>query len=276
MDSDSKNRQNELGYIALSFPEAKVIVVSGDIHGDFNQLVYKLCVQNQMTDTLLIVAGDCGFGFEDRGYYENMVKLNAKHMNEANNWIVFIRGNHDNPAYFDGSTFKHKRFIAVSDYTTIQACSHTVLCVGGAISIDRQYRINTWKDKQRKFVTKESQTDALDRNLYWSNEAPLYDGNKMNLLCLKHAIDTVITHTAPSFCELFSKNGLQHWMQNDNTLLDDIEAERIAMDKLHEQLAKDNHPISHWFYGHFHQSWNSSIDGISFRMLDIMEFCTVC
>ena len=46
------------------FPKAKSVVVSGDIHGDFNRLVFKMCVQYQMRDTLLIVAGDCGFGFE--------------------------------------------------------------------------------------------------------------------------------------------------------------------------------------------------------------------
>lgn len=39
------------------FPEAKSIVVSGDIHGDFNLLVNKVCVQYQMRDTLVIVAG---------------------------------------------------------------------------------------------------------------------------------------------------------------------------------------------------------------------------
>ena len=42
---------------SLSFPEAKTIIVSGDIHGDFNQLVFKLCIQYKLTDTLLIVAG---------------------------------------------------------------------------------------------------------------------------------------------------------------------------------------------------------------------------
>lgn len=50
----------------LTYPEAKSILVSGDIHGDFNDLVLKLCIQFQMTDTLLVVAGDCGFGFEKR------------------------------------------------------------------------------------------------------------------------------------------------------------------------------------------------------------------
>ena len=39
----------------IAFPEAREVVVCGDIHGDFNQLVYKLCVQYEMHDTLLIV-----------------------------------------------------------------------------------------------------------------------------------------------------------------------------------------------------------------------------
>ena len=94
---------NHNGIFSLSFPEAKTIIVSGDIHGNFNQLVFKLCIQYQLTDTLLIVAGDCGFGFEKKEYYEQIVRRNAKRMNQDNNWIVFVRGNHDNPAYFDGA-----------------------------------------------------------------------------------------------------------------------------------------------------------------------------
>ena len=119
------------------FPKAKSVVVSGDIHGDFNRLVFKMCVQYQMRDTLLIVAGDCGFGFESRNSYEDMAKRNSKRLSEANNWIVFVRGNHDNPAYFDGETFHHRRMMCVPDYSIIQACSHTILCVRGGISIDR-------------------------------------------------------------------------------------------------------------------------------------------
>jgi hypothetical protein len=82
---------NHNGIFSLSFPEAKTIIVSGDIHGNFNQLVFKLCIQYQLTDTLLIVAGDCGFGFEKKEYYEQIVRRNAKRMNQDNNWIVFVR-----------------------------------------------------------------------------------------------------------------------------------------------------------------------------------------
>ncbi len=44
------------------------------------------------------------------------------------------------------------------------------------------------------------------------------------------------------------------------------------MDQILSHLKSAGHPVSHWYYGHFHQSWNSQIDGILFSMLDIMEF----
>lgn len=135
--------------------------------------------------------------------------------------------------------------------------------------------MDAWKGKRKYLATGIVTIDDLAKNMYWKNEAPLYEAKKMEVICSQFSIDTVITHTAPSFCELFTKGGLHYWIQNDDTLLDDVEAERTTMDKLRERLVRDHHPVSHWFYGHFHQSWHSSIDGILFRMLDIMEFCSV-
>ena len=53
-----------------------------------------------MTDTVLVIAGDCGFGFEKLGYYENVFKRNSVRLSKANNWVVMLRGNHDDPSYF--------------------------------------------------------------------------------------------------------------------------------------------------------------------------------
>ena len=58
---------NSRKYNIYQFPKCKDIVVSGDIHGDFNLLVNKICVQYEMQNTLVIVAGDCEFGFERTG-----------------------------------------------------------------------------------------------------------------------------------------------------------------------------------------------------------------
>ena len=74
----------------FNFPNAKSLVVSGDIHGDFTQLVYKCCIQYGMTDTVIIVAGDCGFGFEKPGYYENIYKRCRERLSKANNYMLFV------------------------------------------------------------------------------------------------------------------------------------------------------------------------------------------
>lgn len=256
------------------FQDCQSVVICGDIHGDFNLLVNKVCVQYQMRNTLVIVAGDCGFGFERKGYYENIVKRNAKRLNECNNWLLFIRGNHDNPAYFDGKTFRHKRFTAIPDYSVVKANDHTILCVGGAISIDRQKRKEAWEHNQRKtrrFGHSSANDGILVPNYYWHDEVPVFNAELLSEITSQHNIDTVVTHTAPSFCELQDKNGLQQWAIFDECLLDDVRKERETMDAIYIYLRANTETLSHWYYGHFHQSWLSSIDGVLFKMLDIAE-----
>ena len=43
------------------------------------------------------------------------------------------------------------------------------------------------------------------------------------------------------------------------------------MDALLELLRKHCHPVRHWFYGHYHHSWQADIDGIRYTMLKEME-----
>lgn len=262
----------------LNFPFAKNIIVSGDIHGEFNTLVFKLCVRYQMRDTLLIIAGDCGFGFEKPGYYTNMLKENSGRLSKANNWIVFVRGNHDNPAYFNGKTFAYKRMIAVPDYTVIQACGKSILCIGGGISIDRKYRIAKWQqyyNTYKRFINIDSDTPELARNYYWHDETPIYNQKKLDYIKDYYAIDTVITHSAPSFCELKSKSFLEQFAKNDHTLMEDVQNEREVMCSVYQKLIKDGHPLLNWYYGHFHQSYNKMYNGVNFTMLDIMEFTAI-
>ena len=127
--------------LTFNYPEAKGVVVCGDIHGAFEEMVFKLCVRYGKTDTLLIVAGDCGFGFEKPGYYEQIFTKVSRRLTKASNWVVMIRGNHDDPAYFQEQRIHHERFRSIPDYSIVTSCGHTILCIDGAISIDRTYRL---------------------------------------------------------------------------------------------------------------------------------------
>ena len=242
-----------------NYPEAKQVIVSGDIHGDFRTLAYKLCVQYGCTDTLLIVAGDCGFGFDRPAYYDQAYSRDTGRLRKANNWIVFIRGNHDDPSYFREEKVCYKRWRCVPDYSFICAAGHNILCVGGATSIDRRERIRENELHAGKEVA-----------YYWPDEAPVY--SREEILSIPVRLDTVVTHTAPSFCELGSHFGLSEWAKNDPGLLETVAAERQTLDAIHSDLVSLGHPISHWLYGHFHQSWFGQFGDIAFKMLDIMEF----
>ena len=246
------------------FPDARHIVISGDIHGDFAKLAYKVVVEYHLTNTLVIVAGDCGFGFQKQGYYEDIFYRCRHRLEKHNICVVFVRGNHDNPAYFDGQAVNYKRWKAVPDYSVLKACGHTILCVGGATSVERTYRMD-----HRCFVN--NPKDKFTPNIYWCNEPPVYDQERLNALDKVCAIDTVITHTAPSFCEKKEKRNMEEWIISDYHLATDVAKERQTMDSILSYLKEHGHPLRYWYYGHFHESWHSEIDDVKYNLLDCAE-----
>ena len=58
----------------------------------------------------------------------------------------------------------------------------------------------------------------------------------------------------------------------DEDLTEQVKNERLVMDKILDYLKYRSHPLRHWFYGHFHQSWQAiDNEGVQYNMLDIME-----
>ena len=251
------------------FESVKQVAVSGDIHGDFEGIFRKI---SGFEDLLLIVAGDCGFGFETKErHLLQLQNLSKKYLVKGNNYVAFVRGNHDNPAYFEpakGSEktpvwLKHCR--TIPDYVVIEAAGLRVLCLGGAVSIDRRLR-------KRWMVENDIRPDGpFDRSYYWPGELPLFAFEALGELCRETTLDAVVSHTAPSFCAPITKDGIMEWTRADDQLYADVTAERRTLDEVYAFLKEHRRLPKEWFYGHYHfSSWQDE-DGCHFRLLDIEE-----
>ncbi len=248
----------------FSYPSVKQLVICGDIHGDFKSTVYRLCVQYRLTDTLLIVAGDCGFGFEKPGFHETVYRQVEGRLRKANNFVVFVRGNHDDPSYFSEQKIAFKRWRCVPDYSVIEACGHSILCVGGAVSVDRMPRMEEnarRREKNRDF-----------NPVWWKDEAPVFDRDAIAFLPKDIRIDTVVSHSCPSFCFPENKRDLQSWAVEDPGLIEDVAKEREVLTQVFDTLVSYGHPLERWYYGHYHRSWTGIRENVFFSLLDEGEF----
>ena len=236
------------------------IIAVGDIHGDIMPLVNKINDQYEIQNSLIIVAGDVGIGFHKDGFYTDLFKKAGARLKKNNNILLLVRGNHDNKDKWDDYVpFKshwqdgNSNIRFIKDYTVISAESvvkpHTILCVGGALSVDRT--------SNKRIVGK----------TYWPNEIFVYDESKVESL---EGITDVITHSCPSFCEPILKTGLFQWMLVDKDIEADCDKERNDHTLLYNKL-KEKNTICSWTYGHMHYSHRAIIDDVKFRLLDIME-----
>lgn len=251
----------------------KQIYAVGDVHGYFSSLV-SMIKRYEITDSAIIVCGDCGLGF----YKWESTKAQFKKLNEVckkhNVTIVMFRGNHDNPDFFTRGKIT-SNIIPIQDYTVI---NNTILCVGGATSIDRMYRKNL-KEKccsdYLKYHPGASYQDAVENtpDCYWENEAPVYCEEKLDeIKAAGLQITTVCTHTCPSFCDPVSKDGIAGWIQADPDLSVVIDNERYVMDQVLRKLRLDEHPIETWIYGHYHRHKMDTFNNVKYLMLDAVVY----
>lgn len=241
-----------------SYYESLIFV--GDIHGEFKTLLYK--IKNlELKNSIIVVCGDIGMGFNKPSYYEQeLARLQSK-LEEYNSIIIFIRGNHDDARYFSDDLLtiskvlyeNFKNIIFAEDYNIILTDFGNVLCVGGARSVDKAWRtpnINWWENE--KIIIK----DDIDLEII----------SKLN------DISIIASHSSPDFCEPFSKNGLEEWVQYDSNVIKDCVEERKYLTNVYDIVKKHN-KLTHWFYGHFHESYFLTNDeGVKLIGLNINEF----
>jgi hypothetical protein len=221
------------------------IAYIGDLHGNFAYIRWWL-KQGHHKNITLIQVGDFGVGFKPNTEDYVLQELN-KELGKRESFLLVIRGNHDNPAWFDGNhDYEFIKFLP--DYSTMEIDGLNHLFIGGAVSVDRKLR-----------------TEGID---YWKDESFVLDLDKIKDL---KDIDVVVTHNAPIFVEPFGFNGLvAYYAERDSTLLDDLTKERNNITEVFNVLQKNN-SIKYHFYGHFHYSTKNLIDGCNHIMLNISE-----
>lgn len=243
------------------FEEYPYVYYTGDIHGLFSELVYDINIRKKITNSLVICCGDIGMGFYKTGYYVNLFnKLNQK-LSVSNNMLCFIRGNHDDPRYFNVDrlcfidenhtllNLSHIKFI--SDYSIIKTIDGNILCIGGATSIDRFSR-------------------TLNIN-YWDKEyiLPMEDEEKEFISNSNLDINIVCTHSSPEIAEPTTKY-TGSWVLYDPLLKTDLLIERKTLQDVYDFLIQ-KYKITHWIYGHFHERFDTIINETRFHCCDMFR-----
>lgn len=203
------------------------VYVCGDIHREFGLLGVTID-KNKIHDATVIVLGDVGLGFlvdfEDRDL-ANLHTVLAK--NSVTVW--FIRGNHDNPIYWEGEKREDLEFayphIKLPQQGPVWINDQLFYILPGAVSIDRCHRTlgySCWEGDEAFF------NDRLPENI--------------------PAVKGILGHTGPTPPGL-STYLVDHYMMLDPTLEASLVEERRAVTRAIRTLNPE------WYiYGHYHVS----------------------
>jgi hypothetical protein len=235
----------------------------GDTHGNNMQIAGHLIKgkAERFESKAIVHVGDFGIGYENTldEEYRKLDKLNTRLM-EHNVTLYVVRGNHDDPSWFDGTPFTVSgNIIFVQDHTllTIKLKDKgepvKIYCNGGATSIDRTNRTigkSHWQNEKFNCPTQE-QLEEIPTDL-----------------------DVIVTHNRPLGCHPTMYNtSVMQWCLRDGQLDYDLKQEQILMKRMFDSIRERNdsrNNIQHYF-GHFHWSHKERIGDIAHITLAIAE-----
>lgn len=201
----------------------------GDIHGNWYE--YDILTKNIEHNSIQV--GDFGFGFKGP-YWED--RANEYHKSGQHR---FIRGNHDSPAICKEQNGWIKDG-AVESYG-----DKTVMFIGGAWSIDQQWRIegeSWWPDEQVS-------------DYVFSTIHDIYSTIRP---------DVMVTHDCPTLAayKMFIKDGKA------------LAGKALYLTRTGEALQDmfETHQPSHWFFGHWHMTKEYDMLGTHFHCLGIDDY----
>ncbi len=207
----------------------------GDVHGKFNR--YKTILANSPHRTIQV--GDMGVGFKNM-HGENSANPPFDMMVAGGH--RFIRGNHDNPA----ACRAHRQ--CIRDGTV----EDNMMFIGGAVSIDRAYRIegsSWWPDE-------ELSNDELTRL------SAIFDVANPEVM---------VTHDCPEAIAVMIVGRMPD-LRGGQMKMDPRFASRTR--QAFEAMRHFRHPRL-WLFGHWHVPFDEMVDGTRFICLPELEFVDV-
>jgi len=211
-----------------------------------------------LDNTVLIVNGSNTFGQNDLKYYYDKFNMLNDVLADNNTHILFVRGN-DDPKYFTDELLNLSNVKTIQDYSVIKLSKFNCLCIGGQVSLDR-----LWKSEQEK---------RIGKKMFWENEKMMFDENAINEIFSKHKISCIVTPSSPSFAypgtNVFKKSP---WVAKDKSLLNDLNDERVMMDRIYNKIIESKSKPYMWAYSRFDTSNQSMINDMLFQSLCPFQF----
>ena len=239
--------------------EKRTLYICGDIHGELNRLVWKATHELKISCADILVVGDFGAGFGrpnsmDVRYREVRASFDANDI-----CLYTIRGNHDDPAFFDGShNFGRLQFLP--DHRLIELCGKRIYPISGAVSTDIDL-IDPITRKSRRIKNDTLIKFGSSKRIWWADEVPTQITENF-----PDSVDIIVSHEAPlSFAPALQRESHIReitWQQV-------LETRRY----LDDALKKVKPPL--WFYGHYHNHYEGFVNGTTYRGLDICEIVHV-
>ena len=234
--------------------------ICGDIHGELSNLVWKASRQLKIRNADILVVGDFGAGFgrpksTDVAYAKVCAELNEKDI-----CLYTIRGNHDDPAFFD-SSHDYERLHFLPDHHAIELCGKKIYPIGGAVSTDIDL-IDPLMRKSRRMQNNSLIRFGSSKRIWWPDEAPSKAPEN-----LPETVDIIVSHEAPLS---FEPPLMRETHVHDDTRQKVVESRRYL------DFVLNTVRPSRWFYGHYHKHYEGHFQGTHYLCLDIAEMTQVC
>lgn len=232
--------------------------VCGDIHGELTGLV-RNAVNRGISCADILVVGDFGVGFGrpksmDVAYGKVRAPLEKKDI-----CIYTIRGNHDDPAFFDGM-HDFERLLFLPDHRMVELCGKRIYPIGGAISADIDM-VEPLSRKSRRMINDSLIKFGSSKRVWWPDEAlaQIAEGFPTD-------VDIVVSHEAPlSFAPPLMRADHVH----DETWLKIVESRKYL-----DYILQTVKPTL-WFCGHYHCHYEGDYKSTHYRCMDIAELIQV-